>query len=985
MPPQPRLVDNLGNVYTLAGGAIYVNGVGDGNSANITEVVWDKTHIWQHSGKQWDYQSGPCPNCAPNQPGAWIPDTTGPSCAVTGPTSTATATTSPSITATATVTLTATATQTATPTATATRGPSATATATVTATARVTATQTATATAGGATATATPGAGSTAAVSLTPAVTGVNRFGLNTGNSDNFFGPNAITSNYFDNGGFEPPSVAHLIIVGKKATASSFSDISDGGTLGVDWIGAKASVRTGASAGDQFTVTSYTNGGFYTFGSCQDASGNSIGCPTLETGAAVAEVLTGTTVLGGMAGGDPGQVGGWQTSDPTHCGYSTAQAMDGVGSAACDVSDGGSHAIEHYYDFGGPSTGGVCSNDNVTPCTVANENVDCGSGSATCLAAPQAGPWHPVVGPFEIAFYAKAVNTSSGTPQVSISLVRNGGGTNVSHTFKLTNDGNWHQYVFPFTGTDTGWSGGQNQQEMIFSLTASNGSAESGASIYVDDAYLGKQAASATGFRSEFMSTIQALNPGSIRLMSGGTMSAPRAGLEGLSGCTPGQGAGPDAPGTCDFQHGAVNGTNIGGGQWIYSSADLYPLSNQLGAAPWFSISNMFNDADLKTFVDNACTALATNTNIPAIYIEQSNEEWNSPSPSQSVRFGSSNLGTGPLGYGAETGRNFSIMSAEVTAHCPSLAGKFYYVIGNQTCNNGVVGAALQGATNAGYPIPNTDHYGIADAPYYGASVSESGSMEAQAQAYATDFTSQIPIILGPQGTGCMNSGGGAEWAFIGSNNFVGFYETGPNASGGPASTEQLYLSEAGYPSAEWMAYSWLLGQKGRNETGVPFPGGRIPVQNEFTLVQTEYGGAPIWGFVHDFDADFGPTFPHLRPIGIGMEVINSAVQQGGALFAVNGGPSGVVVNPYNANSSGTGQWTAALVNTTAAPVTLTVAFPASGTMPETAEAVLNTHGITDNAENSNDVYLGSLPGGLSTSGQNLTLTLPPFSVVAIH
>ena len=212
-------------------------------------------------------------------------------------------------------------------------------------------------------------------------------------------------------------------------------------------------------------MTSYANGGFYTFGSCQDASGNSIGCPTLETGAAVAEVLTGTTVLGGMAGGDPGQVGGWQTSDPTHCGYSTAQAMDGVGSAACDVSDGGSHAIQHYYDFGGPSTGGVCSNDDVTPCTVANENVDCGSGSATCLAAPQAGPWHPVVGPFEIAFYAKAVNSSSGTPQVSVSLVRNGGGTNVSHTFHLTNDGNWHQYVFPFTGTDTGWSGGQNEQE----------------------------------------------------------------------------------------------------------------------------------------------------------------------------------------------------------------------------------------------------------------------------------------------------------------------------------------------------------------------------------------------------------------------------------------------------------------------------------------------------------------------------------------
>ena len=72
-------------------------------------------------------------------------------------------------------------------------------------------------------------------------------------------------------------------------------------------------------------------------------------------------------------------------------------------------------------------------------------------------------------------------------------------------------------------------------------------------------------------------------------------------------------------------------------------------------------------------------------------------------------------------------------------------------------------------------------------------------------------------------------------------------------------------------------------------------------------------------------------------------------------------------------------------MNTTASPITLTVEFPASGTMPQTAEAVLNTNGITDNAENSNDVYVAALPGGLSTSGQNVTLTLPPFSVVAIH
>ena len=826
----------------------------------------------------------------------------------------------------------------------------------------------------------------TAQVVSKPFVTGVYRFGINTGTNDSF-GPADFMANMFDNPGFEPISESHLIIIGNDATSSTFTDASDpskgGGYAPTKypsgfWNGGKASVRTGAAAGDQFTIASYTSNGSYTFGSCLDTAGNSIGCPTLAKGAAVAEVRTGTTLWGGIQSGG-GIAGDWFTHDD-NCNYSTTHAYDGRSSLACTVADGENHAVHYIWDLAS-SKGGVCSTDNVTPCTTANQTQDCGGGR--CLLAPEAGPWHPVKGAFEIAFWAMGSGTSTGTPNVRVALARTGG-TNISHTFALTNDGNWHQYVYAFTGTDVGWNGGQNQQQLNFTFTSTNTSPAAGATIYIDDAYLGKQASSATGFRSEFLTTLQALNPGSIRLMGGATMAANRVALEGLSGCTPGQGAAPDTAGTCDFQHGPANAANTFGGQWTYSSANLYPLANQLGSAPWFSLSNAFNDADLKAFIDNACTALTTNSNIPAIYIEQSNEEWNIGGPSFTIRYGSSNLGTGPLGYGGETGRNFSIMSAEVKAHCPLLAGKFYYVIGNQTCNNGVVGAAIQGAANAGYPIPNTDHYGIGDAPYYGASTSQSGSLAAQAQAYAAYFTSQIPIILGPQGTGCMNSGGGAEWAFIGSKNFVSFYETGPNASGGPASPEQLYLSEAGYPSAEWMAYSWLLAQKGRNETGVPFPGGRIPVQNEFTLVQTEFGGAPIWGFAHDFDADFGPTFPHLRPIGIGMEVINRAVQQGGALFGVTGGLGSVVVNPYNSNSSGTGTWSAALVNTSQIATAYNLTFPTNGTVPGKCEATVNANGITDNNENSNDVAVGSCTS-FSCAGQTCSVTLQPDQVVAIE
>ena len=69
-----------------------------------------------------------------------------------------------------------------------------------------------------------------------------------------------------------------------------------------------------------------------------------------------------------------------------------------------------------------------------------------------------------------------------------------------------------------------------------------------------------------------------------------------------------------------------------------------------------------------------------------------------------------------------------------------------------------------------------------------------------------------------------------------------------------------------------------------------------------------------------------------------------------------------------------------------ASNVPMALIFPsACTTLPSTTKAVNYTNGITDNAENSNDVYVGALQGGLTTSGQNVTLTLPPFSVVAIH
>lgn len=842
-------------------------------------------------------------------------------------------------------------------------------------------------------------------VVASPIVTPVYRIGFNTSAQNNDFRAGAYTSNYFDNPGFEPLTVAHLIKVGGTPTSSTFTDVSDAcagngivPTQNIPWTGAVASVRTGSFAGDQFTVTGYTCGsagssqGSYTYGTCLNASGGSISCPILNVGDYVAETLTSTTLIG-MTGS--GSSGGWSAGD-ANCGYSTTSPKDGAGDAKCDVSDGNSHAINFYWDNGIPlSTGGVCSNDNVTPCTVANATTDCGGGN-TCLLHPQAGPLHPVFGSFEIAFWAKGVNTSLGNPQVIATLTRTGG-VNTTHTFNFTslgtNDGAWHQYSYTFTGTDTGWSGGQNGNQLIASFTTSNGSAEASAAIYLDDAYFGKAAASSTGFRSEFLTTIDALNPGSIRMMDAPTMAGNLAAIRGTSGCTVGQGSGVGAVGTCDYQHGPTNGTVLNGsaigGQWMYSSDNLWAIANRESAAAWFSISNMFSDADLKAAVDNACTQLAANTNIPAVVFEMSNEEWNTGSPSFSVRYGSG----AEAAYGAEAGRNFSIMATEVTAQCPSLASKFYYQWSNQLCNAGSGGNAYNGASAAGFAFPNTAQYGMVGAPYVGGRPgSMAGTPLQQTQLYTAFMLGQVDGMLDAQSgspVGCLNNGGGGDWAFFGTHNTHPMYEGGPNNGAGDGSTyEQRYLYEGGYTSGTWMADDWLRSQQGQNENGVPFPGGRVPFFNEFTLGgYPESNGAPMWMFTHDFDFDFGPSTPHLRPIGDTMEVVNAGIQQGSYLFGTTpnsgGGGASDTVSAYNPQSNGSGNWSAVLVNrTSSTQAAFTVTFLSTGTLPTSCKALVNTNGITDNNENSNDVGVGSCTN-FSCSSHTCQVDLQPYQVVS--
>ena len=311
-------------------------------------------------------------------------------------------------------------------------------------------------------------------------------------------------------------------------------------------------------------------------------------------------------------------------------------------------------------------------------------------------------------------------------------------------------------------------------------------------------------------------------------------------------------------------------------------------------------------------------------------------------------------------------------MNTEAVAHCGSaVAAKIHYLMNNQACNGGVIQGELAGASAAGYAMPNTSQYGADDAPYYPNTTdlpNPGGTLSAQAAALATDFFGYVPALVHPI-TGCAGAGSNGDYSYIGSNNTISYYETGPSAYSPPGSTEQAYLVQAGFPSAGWMAESWLMGQQM----------GRTPTQNEYQLAQIEFGAAiqaPIWGEVHDFDADFGPAFPHLRPIAMGQGVVNSAI--GGAYYPITGMANGTYANAY---LQGT-HWSAVLVNSNSVNAAGTITFPA-GTVPGSCKTVLYTNGITDNNENSNDVHVGSC-ASFSCTGQTCSYNLPAFSVEAM-
>jgi len=785
--------------------------------------------------------------------------------------------------------------------------------------------------------------GSAAVVGETAVMSKALRIGLNM-DAQSQYDDRAYLQNYIDNPGFEQAMVGHVIVVGPNPSSSSFTDTKDSyDAVGTGfWNGVTASVRTGASAGTTFSITNYTAGGTYT---CK--------CPSLAAGDLIGET-TSNPSLGYVSGHT--LPGNWiiNNSDAGIT-LSTAQHYDGASSVLFDVRDGASHSIEFGFDTSGASVG-TCSKDSVTFC---QSSPDCGSG--TCNKAPNY-PWHPVTGSMSMSVYALASGTT-GTPTIRLTLSRSGSSwVPINHTFELPQDGAWHQYAYSFTGSDRSTDTGI----LLFTITAQNGNAQTGAGIYADNAFLGPTSGAAGGFRNEVLTTLKTINPGTLRYMIPQTLTQTDAYFEGN-----------------DNEKGPSNEYSVGANfNWYYSLKDMYAMAGAIGANPWISIPDVFGDSDVKSFAANLCAAFSR-YRFSKAFVEQSNEDWVSGSHTAG--------GSETVQYGQLANRNFRLIKNYITSSCPSNAEDVYFIVNGQEANGGVL-------SNTSGQIPtNNPHYGGDIADYV---PSESGQNAGQTMAQyaalgfnnsANQFTSGAvetnPFTNAVPG----NIGNLCGGKLTGCEQFLAIYENGSSNQCGTATPIEAFEMSAGWMAAGFNGQNWILGfsagSRGIN-SGALHP---IPVQNTFNFAQLEYttpNGActsghgttsALWGVVHDLDSNFGPAFPHIRPVGWAMSLANRAIA--GSYYQMEtSGFAGV----YGAAFKSGKDWSALLSNSNNRSISIQIEFP-SGNLPLIGETVLYTKAISDNNENSNSVKIGSLPGRISAAGQTITVTLPPLSFVALE
>jgi hypothetical protein len=815
-----------------------------------------------------------------------------------------------------------------------------------------------------------------ATVSGTASVTNVPRAGANLSNEAYYTA--AISANLFQNPGFEFPQFGIAIPVSSASSTSFTNSFTPTGDPAGFWDNAACTVRVGeCSDGSNNFCWSNTNSpstGGCTSGTCNagttftlsnfsSSSGTdtftcSGSCPTLHAPAAVSDgdnadvVGCRVTIQNPSAWSNLGNTrnwdGPWTPTNTSDIFITTARAYQGNSSLEINAS-GGSRSITYLWDNITTAAPSTCTSHPQDICTV---NSDCPSGDSCNIGNNQPYASHPIAGSgWQFSFYAYDP-TSDGATSCTASLARSGGNSDFNHTFTLTANGTWTQYSYSFTGGDTAANQSGN---LSFNFSCSDGI------VYIDNIFLGKTTDQTGAFRNEIVQDLQAMNVGSIRWggwaspFSGNVVSASQALSSDYIGGVP---VGQDE----------TSGVQTTG---EFTFADVVGLAHAVSSttSPWLTIPIAWSDADYTTFGNQVCSWESTYS-FPNIWVECNNENWNGAADNN----WKINQSYTPA-YGTACARAFNLISQACSD------SQIHYLINNQTGNSGVLAA-----NQATAQFPNSSQYGASDNLYTQGSFSSSNSLSTVISDF---FGYNASFISSSLGTGdsedpsalCNNQAGGGAYSPSCSQQIQNYeWSVQPDQATGGGSGGDMIASQlgAGWGSAGIGMQTLIL--------ALTYPPAHqaLSITNAWQLVQDSFNDVKEFGLVPanwGTNEDFAPVWPWLRPEALAIELYNSAVQ--GNYYPISGLPSGV----YGAAFCPTGQaqCNVALSNSHSSSTAVSITFPSGTTVPTVGKTVLYTNGMADNNEASNSVYIGSLPGGVSQSDQQVSFTAPAFSAVVVR
>jgi hypothetical protein len=835
-----------------------------------------------------------------------------------------------------------------------------------------------------------------ATVSSTATVTNVPRAGMNLSNE--FYWTSAIAANLFSDPGFEFPQFSIVIPVSSTSGSTQFLDnISSTNDPSGFWNNASCSVRVGVcsdgsnnycwnptqntggapgvanggctsssatcSAGSTFTISNFSSTGstdtFTCSGNCPALAG-----PATITGGTDIDVvgcrvpITSPNVyFSAMSRWD----GPWMQSTAGTSGsvgnpaVTSAEAYQGNSS----LEFNGTSTITYLWDNNGTfNTAGAYSGSYVAWCSNAPQtlcltNSDCGGGA--CNTGTSSGvPYmsHPIVGSgWQISFWAAALSAGA---SCNASLSRSGGNTDFTTsqaTWNITSGSgsagsvgalDWNQYTYSFSGAD---SAGTQAGDLNFSLSCTGGT------VYIDNIFLGRPSDDTGAFRNEVVQDLQGMNVGSIRwganspYIGGAATAAQMASIDYVGSIPVGD------------NKSAINGAS-------FTDADVISLAGAVSSTtyPWLTIPMAWSDTDYTNFANELCSAEST-YGFSQIWVECNNEDWNGAAASYEK------LGYPYYpAYGQACARAFNLISTT----CAD--SQIHYQYNNQTGNGGVAGAVQAGAT-----FPNSSQYGFDDNLYLTTNVNSGDSLTTAVSNYFSQVTTLIGLIaINNYSDMTYLCAGNSSSIPGGCNQQVGAYEwEAPSTSNGSGTNLQKSQQTVAWSSAA-VAVANII-----EALALPPSGHAISTTEFFQLAQSGWGGQEVWGILPGnwgTNKDFAPTWPWLRPQGLGLELYNSAVQ--GNYYPISGLPSRVVGVAFC--PTGQARCNAVVVNENSTSTSMSITFPSGSTAPAVSKTVLYTNSNADTNEDGNYVHIGNLSGGVSQSGQQISFTAPAFSAVAL-